>query len=185
MGCGVGFLKFLLIGLCVLYGVIAIAFSAAGIYLIVQVQKVPDLGDAAKWAPGLLVAIGIFLGVVATFGCAGAVTGNRCLLIIFATSTSAILAAAFIYGLTILVVGTQMTNLMLDVLIEVFNNDQEAAKTWLGAIETAGCGLQTANKMLESSKAIGGCCIALAIVQVFAVIGAYMLMSKSASYERV
>ncbi|VDL92373.1 unnamed protein product [Schistocephalus solidus] len=82
MGCGVGFLKFLLIGLCVLYGVIAIAFSGVAIYLIVELQKIPDLAEAAKWAPALFLALGIFLGVVAIFGCAGAVTGNKCLLII-------------------------------------------------------------------------------------------------------
>ncbi|KAL7063918.1 hypothetical protein AAHC03_05569 [Spirometra sp. Aus1] len=220
MGCGVGFLKFLLIGLCVLYGVIAICFSGVGIYLIVELQKIPNLANSAKWAPAFFLALGIFLGLVAIFGCAGAVTGNKCLLIIFATVTIVILVAAFIYGIAVLVVSTQVSTVMLDLLFEVFNDDQDAAKVWLGPVETAfkccgingsgdyrsipetccepgtsrcssataykeGCGMKIVNTMLKSSEAIGGCCIALAIIQVLAVVGAYMLMSKSASYEQV
>ncbi|VDN23676.1 unnamed protein product [Dibothriocephalus latus] len=221
MGCGVGFLKFLLIGLCVLYGVLAIAFSAAGIYLIVQVQKIPDLGDEAKWAPAIFLTIGIFLGVVATFGCAGAVTGNKCLLIIFATVTIVMLVATFVFGIAILVVGSKMGDKLLELLSKAFKKGEDAAHTWLGPIEktlkccgindkadytsalpstccldepdsclaadaySEGCGTKVVNKMMESSKAIGACCILLAIVQVIAVIGAYMLMSKSASYEQV
>ncbi|VDL92370.1 unnamed protein product [Schistocephalus solidus] len=57
--------------------VIGICFSGVGIYLIVELQKISGLTEAAKWAPALFLALGIFIGVVAIFGCAGAVTGNK------------------------------------------------------------------------------------------------------------
>ncbi|KAL7063919.1 hypothetical protein AAHC03_05568 [Spirometra sp. Aus1] len=216
MSCTAACLKFVLLGFCVAYGLLGICFSGVGIYLIVELQKIPGLADAAKWAPAFFLALGIFLGLVAVLGCGGAVTRNKCLLIIFATVTIVMLVAAFIYGIAVLVVSAQISTVMLDLLLEVFNNDQDAAKLWLGIIEAAfkccginnsgdyysipetccepgtrrcssttaykeGCGAKMVDSMLKYSKAIGGCCIALTIVQALAVIGAYMLMSKSTS----
>ncbi|VDN17907.1 unnamed protein product [Dibothriocephalus latus] len=218
LGQSAGFLKFVVLGFCVAYGLIGICFSGFGIFLIVELQKIPDLGDAAKWLPAIFLAVGIFLGVVATFGFAGAVTRNKCLLIIFATVTIFLLVLAFIFGIAVLVVAPQLSTAILHLLDKAFNKNPAASNTWLGPIETAakccgvngpddyttigipktccepgaiactslnaypeGCGVKWTNTLQEYSKAIGGCCLALTILQALAVIGAYMLMSKSAS----
>lgn len=113
-------IKFLLFAFNLIFVIAAIAIIAVGAYVQIKLTEYYDFFGNQYAGPGiLLIVVGVFIFIIAFFGCMGAIKENYCLVMTFAV----LLALIFILMIAGGIAGFVLRNDIEDKVVDVLKNE--------------------------------------------------------------
>ncbi|XP_065833643.1 leukocyte surface antigen CD53-like [Oscarella lobularis] len=111
------------------------AITGFGAWILIKYRDIFELNSAQTWlaGPGLLIAIGVLIFVIAFFGCCGALLDNRCCLYTYSVFLGIMFVITTAGAVIIYVYQSQVKDKLENVLLDSmykYETDESVTSTW-------------------------------------------------------